>query len=71
MPAQREDGFLEGKEGKSSKRLLSVLGWGAALAIAIAGLAFGLDATLVGSLVIAFLTYSLAMQGVVAWKEKK
>ncbi len=64
-------GFLDGSEGKSSKRLLSILGWAAALCISIAGLAFKLDGTMVTGLVVAFLTFSAAMQGVSVWQEKK
>jgi hypothetical protein len=72
MAAQHEEGFLDGKEGKSSKRLLSVLGWAAALAISIVGLAFAkLDTTLVLGLVGLFLTFSAGMQGVSVWQEKK
>jgi hypothetical protein len=69
--ATQQAGFLDGKEGKSSKRLLSVLGWAAALVIAIAGLIFKLDAALVTGLVVAFLTFSAALQGVTVWQERK
>jgi hypothetical protein len=72
MAIAKPDGFLEGAEGKSSKRLLSVLGWGAALVIAGIGLAFKkLDTTMVLGLVGLFLTFSAGMQGVSVWQEKK
>jgi hypothetical protein len=70
--AAKQAGFLDGAEGKSSKRLLSILGWAAALAIAVAGLAFPkISGTTVQGLVIAFLTFSAALQGVSAYSERK
>ena len=68
---EQKDGFLEGKDGWSSKRLLSVLGWATALLISAAGLAFKLDGQTVQGLVITFLTFAGAMQGVSVWQEKK
>lgn len=69
--ATKQAGFLDGAEGKSSKRLLSVLGWAAALLIALAALVFKLEKEPVLGLVAAFLTFSAAMQGVSVWQEKK
>jgi hypothetical protein len=72
MAKQQQDGFLEGKDGKSSKRLLSVLGFAGAFLIAAAGLVFPtLDKTTVLGLVTLFLTFSAGMQGVSVWQEKK
>lgn len=69
--ATQQDGFLDGKEGKSSKRLLSVLGFGAAFIIAVLGLAFEFDVTLVLGLATMFLTFSAGCQGIAVWQEKK
>jgi hypothetical protein len=71
MATQQEDGFLEGPEGKSSKRLLSVLGFGAALLISAGGLAFKWETTLVLGLATLFLTFSAGCQGISVWQEKK
>jgi len=70
--AAQKDGFLEGKDGYSSKRLLSFLGFVAAFAISVMGLAFKvLDTTLVLGLATMFLTFSAGCQGISVWQEKK
>ena len=65
-------GFLQdGNGNNSSKRLESFLGFGVAAAVAILGVIFvPTHLVEVGAVAGAFLTYSLAMQGVSASSEK-
>jgi ABC-type uncharacterized transport system permease subunit len=68
--AVQKDGFLEGKEGWSSKRLGSMLGLAAALLFPfIAGL---LKLKIpIAEITTAFLVYSAALQGVSYLLERK
>ena len=64
-------GFLQAAPGvDSSKRLESFIGLGLAAVTAVLGMALKLDGTTIGIVSGAFLTYSLAMQGVSAAAER-
>ncbi len=64
-------GVLDGPGGKSSKRLSALLALGAAISLSFVAGFFKMKDLPVVELVIAFLTYSAAMQGVSYLSERK